>query len=382
MSARKKILILIDWYLPAYKAGGPIKSIYSLCASLKDSCDFYILCSDRDLGSQNAFKGIDTEKWTKREEAMVMYMPQAKLNRRFYRRFFLESQFDSVYLNSLFSFRFSLLPIRELRKQKIRVVLAPRGMLGAGALSIKPIKKKVFLAIARLSKMFSHVHWHSTSPGESSEIREHIGRQAHILQARNFSRVFLPHGYSHSKDKSKGDLRLFFLSRISKKKNLEGALRILSALDDSLPIELNIIGPVEEKDYYYKCKEIMNGLPKNIKVVEHGPIKNENLHEILRNMHFLILPTLHENYGHVIVESWAMGCPVIISSNTPWKKLQEKHLGWELELEDNEAWKQVIKLALEMDSNQFESWSEASSKFGQEIQYDEELKKSYLKLLT
>ena len=34
----------------------------------------------------------------------------------------------------------------------------------------------------------------------------------------------------------------------------------------------------------------------------------------------------HENFGHVIVESWQNGCPVLISENTPWKNLESQKL--------------------------------------------------------
>ena len=43
MSSRKKILVAIDWYLPGYKAGGPIRSCASIINCLKDDFDFAVL---------------------------------------------------------------------------------------------------------------------------------------------------------------------------------------------------------------------------------------------------------------------------------------------------------------------------------------------------
>jgi len=44
------------------------------------------------------------------------------------------------------------------------------------------------------------------------------------------------------------------------------------------------------------------------------------------------MPTFAENYGHAIAESLSMGTPVLISDNTPWRKLGEKGLGWDINL--------------------------------------------------
>ena len=74
---------------------------------------------------------------------------------------------DVMYLNSLFSVPFALQPIRAAKSLGIRVVLAPRGMLGAGALAIKPAKKKLFLTLARLFGLFRDVRWHASTSVEA-----------------------------------------------------------------------------------------------------------------------------------------------------------------------------------------------------------------------
>ena len=39
----KKVLICIDWFLPAYKAGGPIQSISNMVNHLKNHIEFGFL---------------------------------------------------------------------------------------------------------------------------------------------------------------------------------------------------------------------------------------------------------------------------------------------------------------------------------------------------
>ena len=50
MPEKKKILIFIDWFLPGYKAGGPIQSVVNLINHLGHEYDFDVVTSNKDLG--------------------------------------------------------------------------------------------------------------------------------------------------------------------------------------------------------------------------------------------------------------------------------------------------------------------------------------------
>ena len=66
-SVKKKILVLVDWYEPGFKAGGPIQACKNVVTSLKGSYEFFILCSDRDLGDRAPYEGIPINQWIKKE---------------------------------------------------------------------------------------------------------------------------------------------------------------------------------------------------------------------------------------------------------------------------------------------------------------------------
>ena len=78
----------------------------------------------------------------------------------------------------------------------------------------------------------------------------------------------------------------------------------------------------------------------------------------------MLLPTKHENFGHVIVESWQSGCPVIISDNTPWRNLKSKKIGFDINNSDAYGYIEAINFFAEMDEFEFNSWSEKSFNFG------------------
>ena len=61
---------------------------------------------------------------------------------------------------------------------------------------------------------------------------------------------------------------------------------------------------------------------KNIHDVKYfKSYKYENLSKIIINNHLLFLPTIDENFGHVIVETLLHSRPCLISNNTPWNDI-------------------------------------------------------------
>src|ERR1700722_15735860 len=72
---RPTILTLLGAYLPGYKAGGPIRSIENLVATLGPEVHFRIVTLDRDLGEKSPFPGIPANRWVRVGHAEVMYLP-------------------------------------------------------------------------------------------------------------------------------------------------------------------------------------------------------------------------------------------------------------------------------------------------------------------
>ena len=58
-----RILAVVEWYPPAYKAGGPIRSVHNLMQMLRAQTDHHleVVCGDRDLGSALPLEGIEPD---------------------------------------------------------------------------------------------------------------------------------------------------------------------------------------------------------------------------------------------------------------------------------------------------------------------------------
>ena len=169
--AKPRVLIFIDWFVPAFKAGGPIKSVKNIVGTLSNEFDFYILTSDRDIGDDTSYSTEQLNQWVQKEGFTIAYLTPDQ--RASFMRSIMENEpFDSYYFNSLYSKHYTLEPLKWLKKKRpgANIILAPRGMLGKGALQIKSLKKKVFLAATKATSFFNGITWHATDQEEVNDI--------------------------------------------------------------------------------------------------------------------------------------------------------------------------------------------------------------------
>lgn len=354
MKAKKNILVFIDWFYPGFLAGGPVQSIVSLVEHLHDEFQFWIFTSNRDLNSTESYPEVKNNVWVESPlNCNVYYADQATLSKRLISNILAQQKWDKVYINSLFSKFYSIIPLLLLKSKfkHLPVIVAPRGMFGAGALSIKRFKKKGFLFYAKHSGLHKRVVWHAASEREAIDIKQAFGDTAKVSTISNLPK----RAVSMAKQKKKkGQLNLLFLSRISPVKNVLFAIEILSKVKTKgLSLSLELYGLMEDEDYWKKCADKIAELPKTIMVEYKGTYLPENIVRVLDQGDALFLPTLNENYGHSIVESLGSGCPAIISDQTPWKDLQEYGAGYALPLNHPQAFVDAIEKMAAMDEMEF-----------------------------
>jgi glycosyltransferase involved in cell wall biosynthesis len=245
------------------------------------------------------------------------------------------------------------------------VVLAPRGMLGEGALNQKSGKKKAFLLLAKFWGLYKGIHWHVSSNFEADEVRKNFGRHSIINIALNLS---APSSIRYvPRRKIPGELKAVYISRIASVKNLEGSLRVLSKLPPDCLVEYDIYGPLEDEVYWERCMQLIREMPTNIEVNYKGPVPNEEVAAKLASYHFGLMLTFNENFGHSIVETMIAGCPVIISDRTPWRALAEKNVGWDLSLEQESLIVETLARACRMDQMEYDQWSMAAYEYARFI---------------
>ncbi len=345
---KKKILICVDWYTPGYKAGGPIRSVNNMVNAFKRHFEFYILTSAYDLGDTLPYPDIEVNQWNDVDGVFIKYLDKSAMTYASIKTNLFEVNADILYLNSLFSRNFTLYPLRYARKENKKVILAPRGMLGKGALEIKQSKKKVFLSVAKILGFYKNISWHASTIEEENEIYTVFGKHSNVVIAQN---IPLAQTYTLSAIhalKPSDKIVMVFVSRISKKKNLHLIIKALNELKTDKTVLFNMYGLIEDKAYYDDLKEAFNPISKTVSIQYKGIVTPAEVAEIYASAHFMVLPTKHENFGHTIVESWANGCPVIISQNTPWHRLEEKGIGWDVDIKDEGKYTLAVEKAVNL----------------------------------
>jgi glycosyltransferase involved in cell wall biosynthesis len=283
--------------------------------------DLLLVTRDRDVGALEPYPEL-SGRWIPRGRAAVFYLDTRsvvqwlRLTRELRRK-----PITLIYVNSLWDPCFSLVPLlfsvlRILPVQ--RVLLAPRGELSLGALSLKARKKRCFLRawLAVLSHM--ELTWHASSEIEAADIRA-VSPSANVTISINGT--VAPLTAAETSRLSHAPPRFVYIGRICAKKNLHVAIDALAAVP--APATFDIYGPLGDMKYWSACQRKVAALPDHISVTYRGELAPNQVVPTFGLYDAFIFPTLGENFGHVIAESLASSCPVICSDQTPWTPVLE-----------------------------------------------------------
>jgi glycosyltransferase involved in cell wall biosynthesis len=120
----------------------------------------------------------------------------------------------------------------------------------------------------------------------------------------------------------------------------------------------------------------MSTLPSNVTIKSKGAVSHDQVSETLADYHYFILPTTGENFGHVFIEAFAAGCPVITSDRTPWRGLDEKGIGWDLSLDEPDSWRAVIDKCLAANNDEYREHSHRAREYAVKWLSDPEVEAS------
>jgi glycosyltransferase involved in cell wall biosynthesis len=344
------ILVFCDYYLPGYKAGGPVRTLSNMIDLLGDRYEFNVITRDRDLGEEEPYGNDYTAARTLIGKALVTFLPPSRQSFSAIAKEMRSLRHDLLYLNSFFSINFSIKPLLLRRIGLVPekpVILAPRGEFSAAAMNIRGLKKRIFIFAARITGSHTNVVWQASSDYEAEDIRRHWGADARIIVAADLSAAASAAMPSNRSAKVPGCLHAVFLSRISEMKHLDFALRLLDGLRGQVSID--IYGPIEDSRYWKGCQGIIELLPDNINARYCGEIPNEQVNHVLSRYDLFLLPTRGENFGHAIFEALSSGCPVLISDRTPWRNLDTLGIGWDVPLESPALFREIIQGCIDMD---------------------------------
>lgn len=378
----QRVLCFASYFLPGFRAGGPIRSLQRAIEALSGDFDFRVVTRDRDAAASAPYTGVAYDRWSEAEGIPTWYLRPPHWSPGVLRSVIANFAPDLLYFQSFLDPSLVAMPLllrrAGLLPRHVPALVAPRGEFAPGALALKSRQKAAWLILVRRLGLYRGVSWHASNEMEAEQIRAQWGNRARVLIAQD-----LPPRLGGStpmrRRKTAGALRLVFLSRISPKKNLDGALRILGMV--RTPMSLDIYGTQESAKYWKECERVSRDLPAHITVNYRGTVAPEDVVQVMSQYDLFFFPTLGENFGHVILEALLAGCPVLISDQTPWRQLKKRRAGVELSLDRPEEFVDTLEKFAAMNDAQFQEWSDGATRIGHEYSRDESLRQEALAVL-
>lgn len=372
------IVIFTDWYVPGFKAGGPVQSVYNLSVVLSENFHVKVVTRNTDLNSNDPYPGIVSNQWVKiGENHEVMYLSKDKTNFKYIKQIVKENTSNTIVINGLFSLYFSFLPALLCITYPVsKVFIAVRGMLHASALSVKPLKKQLFLAFARGFGLYQKPTLLATNEEEANEIKRVLGKTKMAI-APNIPMVYKP---LESRAEKNAVFTIAFIGRIAPEKNPLTLIQALYSI--KVPINVVFCGGSNNETYLNEFNNMLDKLPDNISKIYHPEMSHEQIQQLIKHTDLMVLPSLGENFGHAIYESLLGGVPVIIGNNTPWKNLESVMAGVEIEPKNEKVLTDAIMTFVSMDDTTYQLWREGANKKAHDYYSSNNFKQIYLDLFS
>lgn len=337
----KKIrLMQIALCYPPSTAGGPAMSLKGINDSLSTNIEVNVFTTKFGMESDVCQSRIPIEvKYIGANSLSLLLEAIRRINN------YNIIQFSSVfYFPNIFLFWIAFC----LRK---KIFLSPRGELFQPAINSSKRKLKKLL-IFLLKPLSARIVFIATSNQEKRQIIKHFTKAKVVVipNSANFP--------EYKKPKRVRD-EILFVGRLSPIKNIELILLALNYLKDE-KIILNILGDSWTRDeilYKSFLEKMISELGIEDNVVFKGHIDGQDKYTAIARCSCLILPSLSENFGNVVLESLYTGTPVITSNTTPWNYLSSIGLGHSIDYDSVIDLAESIKYYQKMSDDKFKKLS-------------------------
>lgn len=319
------ILHVIPSYKPAYVYGGPIYSSSALCEQLVAEGHRVTVVTTTANGKEELnvqpgvvqqVDGVDTIYFKRLTKDHTHFSPA--LIRYLYRNV---KKYDAVHIHSWWNL-VSIFTLLVCYVRKVRPVVSPRGMLSDYIIETNHNFQKKIIQKVVGNPLLSKVKFHATSTAEVHEIRK-LYPASQVAEIFNF--VTVPAAPLAPKAVQQ-KIRFVFLSRIDPKKGLELLFKALSMVN--FPYELTIAGPYKE-EYLERLQALTCEYGIEAHITWVGPVYGEAKFKLLQEHDVMVLTSYNENFANIVIESLAMGTPVLISNMVGLSTyVSDNQLGW------------------------------------------------------
>ena len=311
-----KILHVVASYLPATRYGGTIVSVHGLCRALAErGHEVHVFTTSVD-GDRDS--NVPHETPVNVDGVTVWYFRSPRFRRVYWapglRRMLRGhvGEFDVVHTHAIY-----LWPLwtaaRLAQQAGVPYVVSPRGMLEKELIEHKSAVWKAGLIGFIEKRTLEHAAAvHMTSVREAEQAAAFGFQLPPVSVIPNGVALDPPSGARVSEGISNiagGAPFVLFLGRVNWKKGLD---RLINALPHMRDARLVIAGN-DEEEYTLVLDDLARQAGVSDRVIFTGPIHGKDKAALLSSARVLALPSYSENFGNVVVEAMAAGCPVVVT---------------------------------------------------------------------
>lgn len=323
-----KLLHLVSTYLPAYRYGGPIKSVHELNKRLvKKGVDVSVYTTNLDGPSKLE---VSLKKEMIVDGVKVYYFPVTFRPWQYsysWHRILAKNikDFDLIHITSVF-LAASALGAHYAKKFRKPYIISPRGSLMKEPLEKKsPFKKKIYLSLIEKRNLAGASAVHFTAEAEKEEylkaglplkraivIPNGLDLAEFQLNEVNHRKIDFRQKFDISPDKK----IILFLSRLNWKKGLDTLIPAFAEVVKREPKAVLVLAGGDDENYLKEIKKLIEikEIEKN-KIIFTGMLLGEDKIAAYRDSDVFVLPSYSENFGQVVVEAMYFGLAVVITKN-------------------------------------------------------------------
>jgi glycosyltransferase involved in cell wall biosynthesis len=311
-----RILHVVPSYLPATRYGGPIYSVHGLCRALVEQGHDVEVCTTSVDGSGDS--DVPHDRPVVLDGVRVRYFRSARLRRLYYapdmKQYLRVAMraFDVMHLHSVFLWPTSM-AARIAVAARVPYLVAPRGMLVPELIREKSrLLKTSWLQLVDRRTLRAAAGLHVTST-----LEQRAAARLSLPMPRSF---VVPNGVDVP-DRSQwaappaeltrwiGDgPYILYLGRLSWKKGLDRLLEAAAGCS----ARFVICGDDDEG-----CRDALVDRAAQLRIADRvliGPsVHGGAKWRLLAGARCLVLASMQENFGNVVVEAMAVGCPVVVT---------------------------------------------------------------------
>ncbi|MBF0176399.1 MAG: glycosyltransferase [Magnetococcales bacterium] len=316
--ARLRILHIVPTYVPAWRYGGPIRSVHGLCRGLaRQGHDVHVFTSSLDGPGE---LDVPLASPVDLDGVMVRYDPPG-WPRRLYRYpgllVALREQlvhFDILHLHGVFLWS-TWAASRLAGQAGLPYIVSPRGMLVPELIHRRNrLLKTLWIHLVEQRTLTRAAALHLTTRREAEDLTR-LGlatAPCHVIP-NGLDPPDLPQDLDPERlppallAAERGFI--LFLGRVHWKKGLDRLIKALPAIQGGVLV----IAGNDEDGYRRHLDPLIAGLQLTNRVHFIGAVDERQKWGLLRQARVLALASYSENFGNVILEAMQMGCPVVVT---------------------------------------------------------------------